>query len=102
VESEKLHATTKSMYEISFGHKYCIPSHQGTPLCPCTGLSHAVPDMPTKLLSSHGGSKDLTVLLLPCVDSKREARVDAGMEVGHVVIQIRLADLGIGVEDVHD
>ncbi len=24
------------------------------------------------------------------------------MEVGHVVIQIRLADLGVGVEDVHD
>ncbi len=24
------------------------------------------------------------------------------MEVGHVVIQIRLADLGVGGEDVHD
>jgi hypothetical protein len=48
------------------------------------------------------GSKDLTFLLLPRVDSKGEARVDAGKEVGHVVIQIRLADLGIGVEDVHD
>jgi hypothetical protein len=24
------------------------------------------------------------------------------MEVGHVVIQFRLADLGVGVEDVHD
>ncbi len=48
------------------------------------------------------GGKDLTLLLLPCVDSKGEAGVNAGMEVGHVVIQIRLADLGIGVEDVHD
>jgi hypothetical protein len=48
------------------------------------------------------GSKDLTFLLLPHVDGKGEARVDAGMEVGHVVIQIRLADLGIGFEDVHD
>ncbi len=48
------------------------------------------------------GSKDLTLLLLPRVNSKGEAGVNAGMEVGHVVIQIKLADLGIGVEDVHD
>jgi hypothetical protein len=48
------------------------------------------------------GSKDLTLLLLCCVDSKGEAGVNAGMEVGHVVIQIRLADLGVSVEDVHD
>jgi hypothetical protein len=48
------------------------------------------------------GSKDLTILLLPCVDGKGEAGVNAGMEVGHVVIQIRLVDLGIGVEDLHD
>ncbi len=48
------------------------------------------------------GGKDLTFLLIPCVDGKGEAGVDAGMEVGHVVIQIRLADLGVGVEDVHD
>jgi hypothetical protein len=48
------------------------------------------------------GSKDLTFLLLPCVNGKGEARVDAGMEAGHVVIQIRLADLGVRVEDVHD
>ncbi len=48
------------------------------------------------------GGKDLTFLLLPCVDGKGEAGVDAGIEVSHVVIQIRLADLGVGVEDVHD
>jgi hypothetical protein len=30
------------------------------------------------------------------------ALVDTGMEVGHVVIRIRLADLCVGVEDVHD
>ncbi len=48
------------------------------------------------------GSKDLTFLLLLHVDGKGEAGVDARMEVGHVVIQIRLADLGIGLEDVHD
>jgi hypothetical protein len=48
------------------------------------------------------GGKDLTFFLFPCVDSKGEARVDVGMQVGHVVIQIRLADLGVGVEDVHD
>jgi hypothetical protein len=46
--------------------------------------------------------KDLTLLLLPRVDGEVEAGVNAGMEVGHVVIQIRLADLGVGVEDVHD
>ncbi len=48
------------------------------------------------------GGKDLTFLLLPRLDGEGEARVNAGMEVGHVVIQIRLADLGIGVEDAHD
>jgi hypothetical protein len=48
------------------------------------------------------GGKDLALLLFPCVDGKGEARVNAGMEVGHFVIQIRLADLGVGVEDVHD
>jgi hypothetical protein len=48
------------------------------------------------------GSKDLIFLLFSCVDSEGEAQVDAGVEVGHVVIQIRLADLGIGGEDVHD
>ncbi len=45
---------------------------------------------------------DLPFLLFPCADGKGEAQVDAGMEVGHVVILIRLADLGTGVEDVHD
>jgi hypothetical protein len=48
------------------------------------------------------GGKYLTFLLLPRVDGKGVAGVDAGMEVAHVVIQIRLSDLGIGVEDVHD
>jgi hypothetical protein len=46
--------------------------------------------------------KDLVLLLFPCVDSKGEAQADARMEVSHVVIQIRLADLGIGGEDVHE
>ncbi len=48
------------------------------------------------------GREDLPFLLFLCVDGKRKAQVDAGMEVGHVVIQIRLADLGVGVEYVHD
>jgi hypothetical protein len=48
------------------------------------------------------GCKDWAFLLFPSVDSEAEAQVDAGMEVGHVVIQIRLADLGVGGEDVHD
>jgi hypothetical protein len=46
--------------------------------------------------------KDVTFLLFPHVDGKGEAQVDARMKVGHVVVQIRLTDLGIGVEDVHD
>ncbi len=46
--------------------------------------------------------KDLAFLLFPSVDGKGEARVDARMEVSHVVIQIRFADLGVGGEDVHD
>ncbi len=37
------------------------------------------------------GSIDLSMLLFPCVDSKEVAGVDARMEVGHVVIQIRLS-----------
>ncbi len=48
------------------------------------------------------GYKDLVLLLFPYVDGKGEALVDAGMEVGHVVIQIKLADLCVGGEDVHD
>ncbi len=48
------------------------------------------------------GGKDLTFLLFLCVDGKGGAQVDARMEVVHVVIQIRLADLDVGVEDMHD
>jgi hypothetical protein len=48
------------------------------------------------------GCKDLAFLLFPSVNGKGEAQVDAGMEVGHVVTQIRLADLGLGGKDVHD
>ncbi len=46
--------------------------------------------------------KDLALLLFPCVDVEGEAQVNSGIEVGHVVIQIRLADLGISSKDVHD
>ncbi len=48
------------------------------------------------------GCKDLAFLLFPSVDDKGEAQVDVRMEVGHVVIKIRLADPGVGGEDVHD
>jgi hypothetical protein len=48
------------------------------------------------------GCEDLAFLLFPSVDGKGWGQVDAGMEAGHVVIQIRLADLGIGGEDAHD
>ncbi len=46
--------------------------------------------------------KDLAFLLFPSVDGEGKARIDARMEVSHVVIQIRLTDLGMGGEDVHD
>ncbi len=48
------------------------------------------------------GCKDLIFLLFPHLNGEGEAQVDARMEVSQVVIQIRLADLGVGVEDVHD
>ncbi len=48
------------------------------------------------------GCEDLVFLLFPSVDGKGEARVNAAMEIGHVVIQIKLADLGIGSEDVYE
>jgi hypothetical protein len=48
------------------------------------------------------GCEDLAFLLFPYVDGEGEAQVNAGMEVDHVVIEIRLADLGVGGEDVHD
>jgi hypothetical protein len=46
--------------------------------------------------------KELTYLPLPLVDGKEKAGFDARIEVVHVVIQIMLADLGVGVVDVHD
>jgi hypothetical protein len=55
-----------------------------------------------RISASGISGKDLTFLLFPCVNGEGEARADARMEVSHVVIQIRLADLGVGVEDVHD
>ncbi len=48
------------------------------------------------------GCNDLAFLLFPSVDSKGEACDNARMDVGHVVIQIRLADLGKGGDDVHE
>jgi hypothetical protein len=47
------------------------------------------------------GCKDLALLPGPCVAGKGGGQVNAGMEIDHVVIQIRLVDLGLGVEDVH-
>jgi hypothetical protein len=52
--------------------------------------------------ASAASGKDLTFLLFSHANGKGEARVDAGMQGGHVVVQIRLADLGIGVGDVHE
>ncbi len=48
------------------------------------------------------GCKDLAFLLFSSVDGKGGGQVDARMEVGHVVIQIKLANLGVGGQDVHD
>ncbi len=37
-------------------------------------------------------SKHLAFLLFACVNGKWEGRLDAGVELGHVVIDIRLGD----------
>ena len=50
------------------------------------------------------GGKDLTLLLFASVDGQGqgEAGVDAGVEFGHVVVQVGLADLGVRCENVLD
>ncbi len=48
------------------------------------------------------GGKDLALLLFARVDGQWEAGVDADVELGHVVLQVRLADLGIRGQDVLD
>ncbi len=48
------------------------------------------------------GGKDLTLLLFASVDGQGEAGVDAGVEFGHVVVQVGLADLGERCENVLD
>ncbi len=51
---------------------------------------------------SSAGGKDLAFFLFACVDGQGEAGVDACVEVGHVVIQVRLADLGVCGENMLD
>jgi hypothetical protein len=46
--------------------------------------------------------KDLALLLFACVNSQWEAGVDADVELGHVVVQVGLADLGVRCQDVLD
>ena len=48
------------------------------------------------------GGEDLALLLFAHVDGPRETRVDADVELGHVVVQVRLADLGVYGQDVLD
>ncbi len=48
------------------------------------------------------GSEDLALLLFACVDGQWEAGVDADIELGHVVVQVGLADLGVRGQDVLD
>ena len=50
------------------------------------------------------GGKHLTLLLFASVDGQGqgEAGVDAGVEFGHVVVQVGLADLGVRCENVLD
>ena len=48
------------------------------------------------------GGEDLTLLLFVSVDGQGEAGVDAGVEFGHVVIQVGLTDLGVRCENVLD
>ena len=47
------------------------------------------------------GGKIPAFLLLPGVDGEGEDRIHADVELGHVVVHVRLADLGIRCEDVH-
>ena len=45
------------------------------------------------------GGEDLTLLLFAIVSGQGEAGVDAGVEFGHVVNQVGLADLGVHCEN---
>ena len=93
------------------------------PVCPCVLICWAaLPFSPAKrhvaggkrVLGAGGdhqfvgdwdacvGSKELTFLLFVSVDGQGEARVDASVEVGYVVIQVGLADLGVCSENVLD
>jgi len=46
------------------------------------------------------GGKDSALLLFVQVDGQWEARVDADVELGHVVVKVGLADLGVRGQDV--
>ena len=46
------------------------------------------------------GGEDLALLLFARVDGQWEAGVDADVELGHVVVQVGLADLGVRGQDV--
>ncbi len=48
------------------------------------------------------GSEDLVLLLFSSVDGQGEAGVNAGVEFGHVVVQVELADMGIRGENMLD
>jgi len=48
------------------------------------------------------GGEDLALLLFTHVDGQWEAGVDADVELGHVVVQVGLADLGVRGQDVLD
>ncbi len=48
------------------------------------------------------GGEDLALLLFASVDGQGEAGVNDGVEFGHIVIQVGLADLGIRCENVLD
>jgi hypothetical protein len=51
---------------------------------------------------SRVGGEDLALLLFARVNGQWEAGVDADVELGHVVVQVGLADLGVCGQDVLD
>ncbi len=79
----------RAMFSLAPGQRH-VAAHQGV-LGTC-GDHGFIGDEDSAI-----GGNDLKFLLLPLVDGKGGGGVNAGMEVCHVVIQIRLADLGVGI-----